>query len=75
MGFGAIATRHKARWVAKGFKHEYGIDFDEIFSIVVKMTTLQTLLVLVARQDMELVEMEVKTSFLHGDLHEEIYME
>ena len=44
---------HKTRLVVKGFKQEYGVDFDEIFSPVVK--TLQTLLALVASKNMELV--------------------
>ena len=67
--------KYKARLVAKGFKHEKGVDFDEIFSPVVKMTTLCTVLALVAKEDMDLVQLDVKTTFLHGDLHDEIYMQ
>ncbi|MCO5601484.1 hypothetical protein L7F22_055605 [Adiantum nelumboides] len=66
--------KYKARLVAKGFKQQKAVDFDEIFSPVVKMTTLCTMLGLVAIQDMELVQMDVKTTFLHGDLDETVYM-
>ena len=66
--------KYKARLVAKGFKQQKGVDFDEIFSPVVKMTTLRTMLGLVAIQDMELVQMDVKTAFLHRDLDEDVYM-
>jgi len=71
----ASKPRYKARLVAKGFRQQEGIDFEEIFSPVVKMTTLRCVLALVAQQDMELVQMDVKTAFLHGDLREDIYMQ
>jgi hypothetical protein len=61
--------------VAEGFRQEHGVDSDEIFSLVAKMTILHMLLSLAANQDLELVQMDVKTTFLHGDLDEEIYME
>lgn len=66
---------YKARLVAKGFKQESGIDFEEIVSPMVKMTTLRVLLGLVATKNLELVQMDAKTTFLHGDLDEEIYMQ
>ena len=67
--------KYKARLVAKGFRQQQGVDFEEIFSPIVKMTTLHCVLALAAREDMELVQMDVKTAFLHGDLHEDIYMQ
>ena len=47
--------KYKDRLIAKGFKQEKGVDFDEIFSPVVKMTTLRIVLALVAKEDMDLV--------------------
>ena len=57
---------------AKGFRQQQGVDFEEIFSPIVKMTTLRCVLALATREDMELVQMDVKTAFLHGDLREDI---
>jgi len=65
---------YKAKLVVKGFAQKKGIDFDEIFSPVVKMTSIRTILSLVEVEDLHL-EQFVKTTFLHGDLEEEIYMQ
>ena len=67
--------RYKARLVVKGFNQKKGIDFDEIFSPVVKMSSIRVILGLAASFDLEIEQMDVKTAFLHGDLEEEIYME
>jgi hypothetical protein len=65
--------RYKARLVVKGFAQKKGIDFDEIFSPIVKMTSIRTILSLVAVEDLHLEQLDVKIAFLHGDLEEEIY--
>jgi len=59
----------------KGFSEKKGVDFDEIFSLMVKMTSIRVILGLAARLKLEVEQMDVKTAFLHGDLEEEIYME
>ncbi|KAM1048568.1 hypothetical protein ACFX14_027616 [Malus domestica] len=68
-------TRYKARLVVKGFGQKKGVDFDEIFSPVVKMTSIRVILGMAASMDLELEQLDVKTAFLHGNLEEEIYME
>ena len=67
-------VRYKARLVAKGYAQKEGIDYNEVFSPVVKHSSIRILLALVAQFDMEIVQMDVKTAFLHGDLEEEIYI-
>jgi Reverse transcriptase (RNA-dependent DNA polymerase) len=60
--------KYKARLVVKGFGQKQGIDFEEIFSPVVKMTFIRAVLGLVAGLDLELEQFDVKIVFLHGDL-------
>eukprot|EP00253_Pinus_taeda_P027535 PITA_27535 len=67
--------KHKARLVAKGFSQVEGIDYNETFSPVAKMNSIRLVLSLAASLKWEVHQMDVKSAFLHGDLHEEIYME
>ena len=67
--------RYRARLVAKGYAQKEGIEFHEIFSPVVKHVSIRVVLALVASLDLELEQLDVKTTFLHGDLDEEIYMD
>jgi hypothetical protein len=67
--------RHKAQLVSKGFSQVEGIDYNETFSPVEKMNSIHLVLALAASHKWEFHQMDVKSSFLHGDFQEEIYME
>jgi hypothetical protein len=66
--------KYKVWLVAKGYSQVEGIDFGDIFSPVSKLTSIRFLLYVVVAFDFEVEQMDVKTTFLHGDLEEEIYM-
>ena len=69
------AKRYKARLVVMGFSQKKGIDFNEIFSTVVKMTSIMTMLSLMVIEYLHIEQLDVKTTFLHGYLEEDIYMQ
>jgi hypothetical protein len=60
--------------VEKGYFQVEGVNFGEIFSPIGKLTSIRILMSLVTTFDLEIEQMDVKTTFLHGDLEEEIYM-
>ena len=69
-----MEPRYKARMVAKSITQREEVDFNEIFSPIVKQTSIRVLLSLMVAQDLKLKQIDVKTTFLHGDLDETIYM-
>lgn len=70
-----LIQKHKARLVAKGFSHQPRVDFNETFASVVRMETIQTVLALAAQLKTEVFQLDVKSTFLNGELEEEVYVE
>ena len=67
--------RYKARLVAQGFTQVHGVDYNEVFSPVVKFTSIRTLFAFANDNNYEIHHMDVKTAYLNGELDHEIYME
>ncbi|GKC05513.1 retrovirus-related pol polyprotein from transposon TNT 1-94 [Tanacetum coccineum] len=71
--FGRVLT-NKARLVAQGFRQEEGIDFEESFAPVARIEAIRIFVANVAHKNMTIYQMDVKTTFLNGELKEEVYV-
>ena len=60
--------------MAKGFHQQYGVDFEETFSHVIKRPTVGIILSLAIQFNWPLRQLDVSNAFLHGFLREEVYM-
>jgi hypothetical protein len=73
--FDGSLSRFKARWVIQSFSQQPGIDYDETFSLVVKPTTVCTILCLALNKDWPIHQLNVKNAFLNDSLSETVYCE
>ncbi|KAJ9545171.1 LOW QUALITY PROTEIN: hypothetical protein OSB04_024878 [Centaurea solstitialis] len=68
------SPRNKARLVAKRFKQQVGIDYDETFAPVARIEAIRIFLAYAAHKNFTVYQMDVKTAFLNGELKEEVYV-
>ena len=66
--------RYKTRLVARGFTQEYGIDYEENFAPVARLSSVRTLIAVSAARKWPFFQMDVKNDFLNGELSKEVYM-
>ncbi|GJR47357.1 retrovirus-related pol polyprotein from transposon TNT 1-94 [Tanacetum coccineum] len=66
--------KNKARLVARGYRQEEGIDFEESFALVARLEAIRIFLAFAAHMNMVIYQMDVKTTFLNGNLREEVYV-
>ena len=65
--------KYKERFVARGFSHKEGIDYEETFAPIAKYTSIISVLSLAAVMKWKIHQMDVKISFLNGVVEEEVY--
>ncbi|GKB91005.1 retrovirus-related pol polyprotein from transposon TNT 1-94, partial [Tanacetum coccineum] len=69
-----IVIRNKSCLVAKGYKQEEGIDFEESFAPVARLEAVRMFVAFAAHKNITIFQMDVKTAFLNGLLKEEVYV-
>jgi len=67
--------KHKAQLVAKGYSQQPGVDFNEAFAPIAHMETIRTVLAIAAQMELQVFQLDVKATFLNGELEEEVYVE
>ena len=67
--------KYKARLVIKGYKQNEGLDYFDTYSPVMRINSIRMVFAIVALRNLEVYQTHVKTTFINGDLDEEIYME
>jgi hypothetical protein len=68
-------TRRKSRLVCKGCAQVEGIEFEETFSPVARMEAIRLIMAYACSKNIKVYQMDVKSTFLNGELKEEVYIE
>ncbi|GKF73081.1 retrovirus-related pol polyprotein from transposon TNT 1-94, partial [Tanacetum coccineum] len=66
--------KNKARLVAKGYRQDEGINFKESFSLIGRIEAIRIFIANAASKNMTIYQMDVNTTFLNGELKEEVYV-
>lgn len=66
--------KYKTRLVVQWYSQAYGIDYEKTFALVPKLNSIRVLMSLVVNLDRELFHLDIKNSFLNGELEEKVYM-
>ena len=67
--------KYNVRLVVQGYRQKKGLNYFDTYSPVIRITSIRMLIVLATVHDLKIYQMDVKTTFLNGELEEEIYME
>ena len=68
-------VRYKARWVIRDFEQQKDLNYNEIFAAIIKLMSYKTNFVIVAVNDWDLKQMNIKIVFLYENIKEKIYVE
>jgi hypothetical protein len=61
-------------WVAKGYSQHYGVDYNEMFMLVIRLENLRLLLAYATANNLKINQMDVDSVFLQADLNKEVYI-
>ena len=69
-----VVVRNKARLVVQGFNQEEGIDYTEVYAPVARLEAIRLFLAFAAHMRIKVYQLDVKSAFLYGKLHETVYV-
>ena len=73
-GLNSEILQHKLRWVVRGFKQQKGLNYYKTFTLVVKLISYKLLFIIIAVNDFEIKQIDIKTAFLYGNINTKIYI-